>query len=89
MVDQSRINPTSLLAVLGYRAEFHCNSNMPHLTEWNFNNGPLPSNAYTLYDLLSIQGLSKSNEGEYECNGVALKNPKIRFVAVGRLKVTG
>ena len=77
------------MATVGYTAKFHCYSKMPYFNEWSFNNGPLPSDVHVFHSYIAIPIVSKIHEGEYECNGVALKNPKIRFVAVGRLEVTG
>lgn len=84
------IRPSNLQVRLGGTATFQCYSYLPHMTKWTFNKRELPLGAYTHnQNMIVIPRVTWEHEGAYECLGIAKRNGTLRFIAVGKLKITG
>jgi len=86
-----KVIPPKLAAIVNKTVEFSCLSLTP--VEWEFNNGPLPSNVFPIKDVhngrifrLKIVLVQEHNFGEYTCKGSA---DVYKFESNGILKVLG
>jgi len=75
---------------VGQNAIFYCETSKE--LDWQFNRGPLPSNAHTNYHPLTkhnsvtITNLNLENTGSYSCIG---KKEGVDFISEGSLFVIG
>ena len=89
-VDQSKIHPTEHFKKVGQNAQYKCDSHTSEITEWSFEDGPLPQNANGNGNKLTITGITIQNEGRYECIGDLNRwFGKPKFAAIGSLNLTG